>query len=523
MGKPKRMDQIINVLKTYEETGSIKGTARRCNVSKNTVRGYLSLTAAYDADLAVVLELSTEQLRQVLYPDKVRPMMGRKAVFDAKIDYWIKELSRVGVNKQLLYEEYKEEHPDGYGSTQFYDHLRREIGRREIGRRDLTIALNHKPGEKLQLDFAGTTFPWVDRETGEVRKAQVLIGVMPRSQHTFAIALPSQCTADFVHGVNEAFRFFGGLPKVVLSDNLKAFVIKSDRYDPDFNDVMVQLANHYRVDLQAARVRKPKDKASVENSVSTAYTRLYAPLRNQVFHSLAEVNAGLRQQLREHQNRDFQNREGTRLSCFTEHELPLLSPLPTAPFLLKKTVSAKVQRTYHVMLGECKNFYSVPFQHVGDQATVVYSRDTVEIFVGPNRVATHSRLPAGARYHYKTDATHLPRKHEEWLKTEGYDAAYFRSWARKIGPVTEWAIGQILLTKIHEPQSYRSCLGTLALAKKYGDDRLENAAIRCQTAGKATYSMLRNILAKGLDRQAAQPDLFTPPEHENIRGPAAYQ
>jgi hypothetical protein len=191
--------------------------------------------------------------------------------------------------------------------------------------------------------------------------------------------------------------------------------------------------------------------------------------------------------------------------------------------LLKKTVRAKVQRNYHVMLGECKNFYSVPFQYVGDQAAVVYSRDTVEVFIGPNRVATHPRFPAGARYHYRTDAAHLPRKHEEWLKTEGYDAAYFRAWARKIGPVTEWAIGQILLTKIHEPQSYRSCLGTLALAKKYGDDRLENAATRCQTAGKATYSMLRNILAKGLDQQPEQPDLFTPPEHDNIRGPAAYQ
>ena len=134
---------------------------------------------------------------------------------------------------------------------------------------------------------------------------------------------------------------------------------------------------------------KPKDKASVENAVSTAYTRLYAPLRNQTFHSLAEVNAGLGQQLVEHQNRDFQNREGTRLSCFTEHELPLLGSLPTAPFLLKKTVRAKVQRNYHVMLGECKNFYSVPFQHVGQRATVVYSRDTVEIFVGPDRVAIH--------------------------------------------------------------------------------------------------------------------------------------
>lgn len=175
------------------------------------------------------------------------------------------------------------------------------------------------------------------------------------------------------------------------------------------------------------------------------------------------------------------------------------------------------------MLGERKNFYSVPFQHVGKVATVVYSRDTVEIFIGPDRVATHARLHPSDRYRYQTDRAHYPQRHAEWRKSEGYDAAYFLAWARKIGPATEWAIDQILRTKIHEPQTYRACLGTLALAKKYGDDRLENAAIRCQTAGKATYTMLRNILEKGLDQQAEQTDLFTPPEHENIRGPQAYQ
>ena len=520
MGKSKRMDQIIKILKTYQLTRSIKGTARQCRVSKNSVRGYLRLARAHHADLAVVLALlPTEQLRGVLYPDQLRPTLDRRAVFDAEVDDWIRELARVGVTKQFLYEEYKRQYPDGYGSTQFYLYLGREIGRR-----DLTLVLSHVPGQKLQLDFTGKTLPWVDPRTGEVRQAQVLLAVMPHSQHTFAIALASQCTADFVHGINEALRFFGGVPQVLLSDNLKAFVIKADRYDPDFNDVCVQLANHYRVDLQAARPRRPKDKASVENAVRIAYTRLFAPLRDRTFHSLEQLNGGLGEQLAQHQNIAFQARPGTRLSCFTEHELPLLRPLPTGPFLLKKTVRAKVQRTYHVILGERKNFYSVPFQHVGQTATVVYSRTTVEIFIGTDRVATHARLHAADRYRYQTDAKHLPKNHAEWRKTEGYDAAYFRSWARKIGPATEWAIGQILLTKIHEAQTYRACGGTLALAKKYGDDRLENAALRCQTAGKATYGMLRNILAKGLDRQmiTEQTNLFTPPVHANIRGPHNY-
>jgi len=518
MGKYKRMDQIIKLLKSYQATGSIKGVARQYGVSKNTVRDYLRLARSHDEDLDVVLRLPQDELRNLLYPDKALSSSDRRAVFDAQVEGWIKELKRVGVTRQLLYEAYKRSHPDGYGSTQFYLYLSQEIGRR-----DLTLALSHQPGEKLQLDFAGKTLAWVDREGGEVHQAQVLLAVMPHSQHTFAIALPSQRTADFVYGIGEALRFFGGVPKVILSDNLKAFVIKSDRYDPDFNQVCVQLAEHYQIDLQAARPYKPKDKASVENAVRIAYTRLYAPLRDQIFYSLEQINTALLDQLAEHQVRDFQARKGNRLSCFTEHEKPLLRPLPTRSFQLKKTVQAKVQRNYHVFLGERKNFYSVPFQYVGKKATVVYSRATVEVFIGTDRVATHTRLHASDRYRYQTDPTHPPKSHTEWRKTEGYDAAYFHSWAAKIGPATEWAISQILLTKIHEAQTYQACRGTLSLAKKYGDERLENACLRCQGAGKATYSMLRNILEKNLDQQNNSTDLFTPPAHGNIRGAAAYK
>lgn len=265
----------------------------------------------------------------------------------------------------------------------------------------------------------------------------MLLAAIPHSQHTLASALPSQCTADFIHGTNEALRFFGRLPKVILSDNLKAFVIRADRYEPDFNDVCFQLANHYQFDLQAARVASPKVKASVEGAVHIAYGRLYAPLRNHTFYSIDETNTALSQQLEELQDRPFQKRPGCRREILQTYELPEMRPLPSEPFLLKSTVQAKVQRNDRVYLGRRKNYYSVPFQCVGDTATVVYSRSTVEVFIGPGRVATHARLGPSDRYRYQTGPAQLPRGHEEWRKAEGYDAAYFRSWARKIGPATE--------------------------------------------------------------------------------------
>ncbi len=518
MGKIKRMDQIKTILRTYQTTASIKATARAMQVSKNTVRHYLRRARAHDADLEVVLALPDEVLRRVLYPDQAGAVADRKLIFEGKVDYWLRELQRPHVTRQVLFEEYKREYPEGYGQTQFYAYLSRAIGRR-----DLTLALKHEPGKTMQVDYAGKTLEWVDRSTGEVRSAQVLLAMLPHSQHTFAIALPSQSTADFVHGLNEAFRFFGALPRVILSDNLKAFVIRADRYEPDFNDVCVQLAHHYQLDLQATRVAKPKDKASVEGAVRVAYSRLYAPLRDRTFYSIEQLNGALREQLELYQDRPFQKRPGTRREIFQTYERPRMRALPSAPFLLKTTVRAKVQRNYHVHLGERKNFYSVPYQHVGRTATVIYSRATVEIFIGSDRVAIHTRLHASDRYRYQTDPAHLPKNHAEWRQAEGYNGAYFRSWARKIGPATEWAIGKILRTKIHEPQTYRSCQGVLALTKRYGTDRLENAAARCQTAGQATYHLLKNILERGLDLASTEPDLFTPPSHENIRGPQAYQ
>jgi transposase len=457
-------------------------------------------------------------LRTVFYPKTAEEPPDWQLYFESRIDHWVKELRKVGVTLKLLWQEYKARYPKGYGYTQFCVHFRELTGRKH-----LTMPIKHKPGQKLQVDYAGATIPWVDRETGKVHQCQVLIAVMPHSQYTFAIALPSQKTADFVYGITEALRFIGGLPETIVSDNLKAFVIKPDRYEPDFNSVIVQLALHYQLHIEATRPAHPKDKASVENAVRTVYTRLYAPLRNRVFHSPKEINTALWEQLSNHNAEPFQVRKGSRTSVFQEAEKPLFRPLPSAPFQMKTTVKATINKSYHVFLAERGNYYSVPFRFVGKTAQVVYTRSAVEIYIGPHRVATHTRVPAGSRGHYRTEHDHMPRNHQEWQRAQGFTGDHFRAQARKIGPATEWAMGQVLASRYNETQSYRSCMGVLSLAKKYGPDRLEAAAIRLRAAGKASYRRLTNVLEKNLDLPSEIPDLFTPPEHENIRGPAAYQ
>jgi transposase len=518
MAKTKRMDQIKTIILTYLQCKTIKGTARRLRVSKNTVRQYLQFAHTLDADLERVLLSSQEELSLAFYQETQQASQGRGAIFDAQLSYWLKELTRVGVTRQLLWEEYQLKHPDGYGYSQFCERLRQQVGQS-----DLTLQIPHQAGRVLQLDFAGKKMNWVDVKTGLVHACEILIGVLPYSHYSFAIALPSQQGMDFVEGINRALLFFGGLPQVILSDNLKSFVTKANRYEPTFNELCVQLSAHYQFDLEATRVAKPKDKASVENLVRTVYSRIYAPLRDEVFHSIEELNTAIAQQLYRHNNTSFQKRAGTRQVCFEQDEKPLLSPLPSELFEPQKTVSAKVQRNYHVFLGEEKNYYSVPFQYAGKQATVVYGSKTVEVYIGHLRVATHTRLSRHDKYRYQTLHDHMPSNHQEWKKAQGYDAAYFMAQAQTIGPLTEWAMGQVLLGRIHQAQSYNACKGILALAKKVTSQRMEQACKRCQGVGKVTYTMLKNILDRNLDLPPEQPSLFSTPVHDNIRGPQAYQ
>jgi len=467
MGKPKRMDQVRLIISTYLETGSISKTKKRLKISRNTVRHYLRKAEVYMDDLGALLCLSDEELYAVFYSKPIKKQQGREDVF-------------------------------------------------------LTKIVNHVPGEVMQVDFAGKKMSWRHPLTGAYHKCEVLVAVLPYSQQTFVIALASQRLKDFVHGLNEALRYFGCVPKAILSDNLKSYVSRPDRYEPKFTDLCRQLAAHYGLELRATRVRKPKDKASVENMVSTVYTRIYAPLRDEVFHSRADLNAAILKQLELHNDRPFQKREGSRRMIFERDEFPLMSELPCHLFEIRHIRKAKVQRNYHVQLGsKPAHFYSVPFRYVGQKALIYYTSKIVEIFIGEKRVAIHSRIQSDKGYKYSTKDEHTPSNHRDWKR--GYNGAYFRSEADNIGPATRWAIDYVLAGKRQKSQTFNACKGILQLGKQYSFQRLEKVCQLCEQAGKAGYRMIKRILQNNLDQIEAEPDLFTPPAHDNIRGAEAYQ
>jgi DNA-binding CsgD family transcriptional regulator len=208
MGKLKRIDQVMYILETYLDTKSFKGTARRLQISKNTVRDYIRPLQHHFKDLSEAMELTPDELFELVYISDSGGSNIREFEFNNLINYWIPELRKVGVTKKLLWEEYRTEFENGFGYSQFCERLNREIGRR-----DLTIKMNHTPGEKMQVDFAGKTMHWVNASNGDLHDCQVLIATMPHTQHSFVIALPSQSTIDFIHGLHQALLFLGDYPK----------------------------------------------------------------------------------------------------------------------------------------------------------------------------------------------------------------------------------------------------------------------------------------------------------------------
>jgi hypothetical protein len=364
---------------------------------------------------------------------------------------------------------------------------------------------------------------WIDRTTGELISCEVLVCTLPYSGYTFAYAVGSQRQEDFIEAINAAFLFFGGLPAVLLSDNLKSYVKKANRYEPTFTDLCIQLSTHYGVELDATRAGKPKDKGSVERHVAIVYNRIFGPLRDREFFSLSEINEAINRQLEDLNDRKFQGRSYSRKDKFDEEEKQFLQELPSEIFEIKRSVYAKVQRNYHVVLGEDKHQYSVPYQYIGKKTQVIYTSKTVEIYLGITRITSHRR--DRRKYGYSTFAAHMPEKHKKYTESRGWDANYFRIQADRLGPSTRWAIDQILASKQLIEQTYNACLGLLRLKDKYDAERLENACAKAKTTHRASYGIIRNILKNGMDKlpTSTQPELFDIPKHHNIRGPSAYQ
>ena len=507
------MRKIREVLRLrYDHQLTTRAIGVSCAIGRSTASEYLQ--RATDAGLSWPLPagLDDEALDLLLFPQGPVLTTGERPLPDW--DYVHRELRRKGVTRFLLWQEYKSGSPAGLQYTQF-------CGRylQWRGRQDPVMRQVHRAGEKLFVDYAGQKVPITDRRTGEVVFAEIFVAVLGASSYTYCEATWSQGLPDWIGSHIRAFEFFGGVPEVLVPDNLKSGVTSPHLYEPDLNPTYQDMAVHYGVAVVPARVRRPQDKAKVESGVQVAERWILARLRNRTFFSLAALNQAISELLVKLNTRPFQKLDGCRRSMFEAVDAEALKPLPANRYQYAEWKKVRVHIDYHVQLAG--HYYSVPYQLVKEELDARLTAGTVEMFRKGKRVASHlrSRKKGG----FTTLSEHMPASHRHYAK---WTPERLVRWAEETGGQTAGVITAILAGRPHPQQGYRSCLGIMGLGKSFGKERLEAACARALALGTTSYKSIQSILKTGLDGQplpgqvARQLDL--PIDHENIRGPGYY-
>jgi transposase len=505
------MRKIREVIRLKWSSGlSNRAIARSCRIVHSTVREYLVRAEQAGLRWPLPEDLDENGLYQLLYPEQASEV--EKAARPMPDWEWVrKELKKRSVTRRLLWDEYREEHVDGYGYSQYC-----ELYRQYVKKLDPPMRQNHKAGEKLFVDYAGDTVPITNPETGEVWQAQIFVAVQGASSYTYAEAQASQEMANWIGGHVRAMAFFGGATQIIVPDNLRQGVKSPCWYDPDLNQTYLELAQHYEVAILPTRVRKPRDKAKVEVGVQVVERWILARLRNRTFFSLVELNRAIRKLLEDLNQRQMEHLEKSRRQLFEELDQPALRPLPDRPYEYALWKAARVNIDYHVEFE--KHFYSVPFLLIHEEVRIRATERLVEIFHKGSRepVAIHPRNPTPGRY--STQTVHMPSNHQ---KAGEWNAERLVRWADEIGPHTAQLIQMILASRQHPEQAFRSCLGILRLSGQYAQTQMENACQMAQEARLLNYRGVKAILETL--PPLASPDTSPLPSHENIRGNAYYQ
>jgi transposase len=497
--------KIREILRLKYEVGlSNRAIARACCVSNSTVGDYVVRARRAGLAWPVAEERTEEELYQQLFPEVKKPQMVERPLPDGEAVH--RDLARKGVTLKLLWQEYREKYPDGYGYTQFREHYQRWNQTHTTSMR-----LPHKGGEEMEVDYAGMTLPITNPETGEIWHAPVFVATLPASAYVYAEVQPSQELQYWLAGHVRAFAFFGGVPKILRPDNLKTGVKKPNYYEPDLNPSYQELAEHYHMAVLPARVRKPKDKASVENGVQNVERWVLAPLRNRTFFSIGEANRAIAALLEALNQKEMQHLGKSRRQLFEELDQPVLLPLPERPYEFARWKNVRVSIDYHVAFEG--HYYSVPHTLVGQEVQIRATERMLEIFHRSQQVAIHPLNPVSGRF--STCADHMPSHHRFVLNT---DSDFFLREAAKIGPQTAAFMTAVLRSRPYPQQAFRTCLGILDLARKYLPVHLETACQHLLLAKLLTYKDLKSEL------EHLTPDLPVQPlpAHEHVRGDTYY-
>jgi transposase len=512
----KRMSQMKQLLQMHRQGMGRKQIAKSLGVSKTTVKSYLDKVAVGELDIDRLLEMDDPSLEHQFHAGNPSYKDPRYIYLESRVAHYGGELSRKGVTKYLLWQEYRVEcvHAGyaGYAYTQFCHHLNQLM----IARMPSAV-LVHQPGEKLYVDFAGDKLHYIDRESGEVIYCPVFVACLPFSDYCFAWVCRNQSTDEFVEALIACLSHLGGVPRVLVPDNLKAAVIRANRYHPELNRMLEDFANYYGIVVLPARVGKPRDKALCENQVKLLYSRVYARLRNHEFFDLRTLREAVAQKVREHNQTRMQQKPYCRQERFLAEEHPVLGALPEKPFQIKQYRWYTIAKNGHIYLTEDRHYYSVPYQWTGQKALVIYTATLVSIYVREQCVATHTRNLAPG---YSSVKEHLPSHHQHWLERS---PEYYIKKAREKSAAFGRLFEGIFAGRRPPEHHYRSCDGMLSLGRKTPTDVFDRAVEIALENQRYSYPSLVNLIRNDAQNRQTKNHQKPLPSHDNIRGKEYYK
>jgi transposase len=508
------MRKIREVLRLYfEQKLNHRQIAGCAKISPSTVSDHLNRFREAGMSWPLPDDVDEAGLEAALFHCPRNQLLSGQSRVMPDCAYLQQELRKKGVTLRLLWEEYRaNQQTDFYRYSQFCEHYRQFRAKL-----DVVMRQEHRAGEKLFTDFSGDGIVIQDPVTGTTWEAPLFVAVLGASNYTYAEAFASQDERCWQDAHIHAFEYFGVVSQLVVPDNTKTAVNKTDRYEPELNRAFLEMAQHYHTAILPARKRKPKDKAKVETGVLIAQRWILAALRNHVFFSLEEANRAIREKLEQLNARPFEKLPGCRRDLFLSIDKPALLPLPRTRFEIAEWFTPTVHIDYHIQVGQ--HAYSVPYSLYQKKVEVRTTHTTVEVFFAGSRVAAHRRSFQRGN---TTAMEHMPENHRrvsEWTPER------IRDWVGRAGPDAARMAQAIMAAKPHPALGYRACLGLVRLGEQFGRDRLNAACARALFFGVASYQSVKSILKNKLDQTPYpnQPPTARPAvQHENIRGPDYY-
>ncbi|MFQ5454013.1 MAG: IS21 family transposase [Candidatus Zixiibacteriota bacterium] len=505
-----KMKSIKSIINLHLKNGlSVRQISRALSLPRSTIADYLHRYKSSDLNPKDMPNLDDGSIYNRLFPGETKVIRTKKEMPDFATTH--QELKRKGVTRLLLWEEYREENPEGYGYSQFCELYKQWNNKVTVSMRQV-----HKAGEKMFVDYSGLTMDIINSNTGEVTQAEIFVACLGASGYSYAEAGMSQKKASFINSHINAFNFFGGVTAILVPDNLKSAVIRYDRYEPKLNESYRDMADYYGTVIIPTRPYKPKDKAKVELSVKLVQRWILAKLRNRQFFDIHELNQAIRPLLTELNNRKIRLLGKSRRELYEELDKPALKPLPPEKYHYHEFKLCRVNIDYHIQLEKC--YYSVPYRLAGKEVEVRYSDFTVEITHQNKQVAIHNRLHhPGA---YSTIKEHMASAHRAYAE---WTPSRMISWSKSFGINTQVLIETLLTKKPHPEMGFRSCLGILNSAKGVDTDIVEAVSKKMLTLNVYRVSSFRSIL-KNKTYKKEKPTLAITPinNHENVRGEEYY-